>query len=178
MWAHRSLKLQSLTCDSHTEVQVLITHHVAIRGQRTHMQSYCSLSKRTHLCMHTIAPMHSAIKHTQTHSTGAPDIKAGTAESTDSVINLMSEVLNSPAGPREAGRIPSMSNGKEKEQSPLSPWRERTHRLWLNKCCIYVNVKPVSNYNVVQTPHSTSAFHRITQLANSSQTDSWHVVSS
>lgn len=67
--------------------------------------------------MHTIAPMHSAIKHTQTHSTGAPDIKAGTAESTDSVINLMSEVLNSPAGPREAGRIPSMSNGKEKEPS-------------------------------------------------------------
>lgn len=28
--AQSSLKLQSLTCDSHTVVQVLITHHVAI----------------------------------------------------------------------------------------------------------------------------------------------------
>ena len=149
MWVYRSLKLQSLTCDSHTEVQVLITHHVAIRGQRTHMQSYCSLSTRTHLCMHTIAPMHSAMKHTETHTTGAPDIKAGTAESTDSVINLMSEVLNPPAGPREAGRIPSMSKGKEKEQSPLNPQQERTHCLWLNKLCIYVNVNLVSNYNVL-----------------------------
>ncbi len=38
--AWSSLKLQSLTCDSYTEVQVLITQHVVVCGQHTHTHTH------------------------------------------------------------------------------------------------------------------------------------------